>query len=119
MAFGNDVNRQSSKRKRHYLDTDFSIMDSWIMLGLVAGLFTTVGFVPQIIKAYRTKRMEDVSLIMPILLSLGMLMWLFYGIVLNNLPIILWNAIALGLNLTIFLLKFRYGGTREEPARMP
>jgi len=85
-------------------------MDSSTVLGLVAGFFTTVGFVPQIVKAYRTKRMEDVSLIMPVLLSLGMLLWLFYGIYLNNLPIILWNAIALGLNLAIFAFKFLYKG---------
>jgi MtN3 and saliva related transmembrane protein len=89
------------------------------MLGLVAGFFTTIGFVPQIVKAYRTKKMEDVSLVMPVLLSLGMLLWLFYGIYLNNLPIILWNAIALGLNLTIFVFKFRYKATCEEPARIP
>jgi MtN3 and saliva related transmembrane protein len=92
-------------------------MEPWTMLGLVAGFFTTIGFVPQIVKAYRTKKMEDVSLVMPIMLSLGMMFWLFYGISLNNLPIILWNAIALGLNLTIFSLKFLYGGTaRDQPA---
>jgi MtN3 and saliva related transmembrane protein len=85
-------------------------MESWILLGLVAGFFTTIGFVPQIVKAYRTKRMEDVSLVMPVLLSVGMLLWLFYGIYLNNLPIILWNAVALCLNLTIFAFKFRYKG---------
>lgn len=90
-------------------------MDSWMALGLVAGFFTTVGFVPQIVKAYRSKHMEDVSLIMPALLSLGMLLWLFYGILLNDLPIVLWNAIALGLNLTIFGLKFVYKGKPCEP----
>ncbi len=41
-------------------------MDSWVLLGTVAGLFTTVGFVPQIIKGYRSKRMDDVALFMPI-----------------------------------------------------
>lgn len=86
-------------------------MDSWILLGMIAGLFTTVGFVPQIVKGYRTKRMDDVALFMPILLSVGMGLWLAYGIVLNDPPIILWNAIALTFNLIIIGVKIRYGRT--------
>jgi MtN3 and saliva related transmembrane protein len=84
-------------------------MDEWMAVGLVAGLLTTVGFVPQIIKGYRNKSMRDVSLTMPILLALGMLLWFFYGIWLDSLPIILWNAIALILNLMIIALILRYG----------
>jgi len=83
-------------------------MDTWILLGMVAGLFTTVGFVPQIIKGYRTKRMDDVSLFMPILLSVGMGLWLAYGVVLNDLPIVFWNAAALTFNLIIVAIKMKY-----------
>lgn len=86
-------------------------MDQWTALGLVAGLMTTIGFVPQIIKGYRSKSMKDVSLVMPILLAVGMLFWLFYGIWLDSLPIILWNAVALALNLIIIALILRYGRT--------
>jgi MtN3 and saliva related transmembrane protein len=78
------------------------------MLGVLAGLLTTVGFIPQIIKGYRTKRMEDVSLLMPLVLGAGMLLWLFYGISLENLPIVLWNAIAFTLNMVVVVLKLRY-----------
>jgi MtN3 and saliva related transmembrane protein len=83
-------------------------MDQWTVLGLVAGLMTTVGFVPQIIKGYRSKSMRDVSLIMPIFLAVGMLFWLIYGIWLDSLPLILWNAIAFTLNLIIIWLILRY-----------
>jgi len=80
-------------------------MDTWIMLGMVAGMLTTVGFIPQIVRGYRTKKMDDVSLFMPILLSAGMALWLGYGMVLNDLPIIFWNAVALTFNLVIIALK--------------
>jgi MtN3 and saliva related transmembrane protein len=83
-------------------------MDQWTVLGLVAGLMTTIGFIPQIIKGYRSKSMRDVSLIMPILLAVGMLFWLIYGIWLDSLPLVLWNAIALILNLIIIVLILRY-----------
>jgi MtN3 and saliva related transmembrane protein len=83
-------------------------MDQWTVLGILAGLMTTIGFVPQIIKGYRSKSMRDVSLIMPILLAVGMIFWLFYGIWLDSLPLILWNAIAISLNLIIIGLILRY-----------
>ncbi len=70
-------------------------MDEWLSLGLAAGFLTTLGFVPQIIKSLRTKRMDEVSLLMPLLLSLGMFLWLLYGLFKGDAPIIIWNAIAL------------------------
>ncbi|MCU0861867.1 MAG: SemiSWEET transporter [Methanomassiliicoccales archaeon] len=84
-------------------------MDQWTALGLVAGFLTTVGFVPQIVKGIRSRSMRDVSLIMPIFLGLGMLLWLLYGIWLESLPIILWNAVAFALNMVIIALKLLYG----------
>jgi MtN3 and saliva related transmembrane protein len=87
-------------------------MDDWLMLGILAGFLTTMGFIPQIIKGYRTKRMEDVSLLMPVVLGAGMLLWLLYGISLENLPIILWNAIAFALNMAVVALKMRYSKNR-------
>jgi MtN3 and saliva related transmembrane protein len=87
-------------------------MDDWLMLGILAGFLTTVGYLPQLIKGFRTKRMDDVSLLMPIVLGAGMLLWLFYGISLNNLPIILWNTIAFSLNMIVIGLKLRYSKNR-------
>ncbi len=84
-------------------------MDEWTAIGLIAGFLTTIGFVPQIVKGYRSKSMEDVSLLMPILITLGMLLWLFYGIWLDSLPIVVWNAVALSLNIIIIVTKLAYG----------
>jgi MtN3 and saliva related transmembrane protein len=92
-------------------------MDTWVLLGMVAGMLTTVGFIPQIVRGYRTKKMDDVSLFMPILLSAGMGLWLGYGLVLNDLPIVFWNAVALTFNLVIVALKLKYKRIRASPAK--
>jgi MtN3 and saliva related transmembrane protein len=82
-------------------------MQEWLVLGLMAGLLTTAGFVPQVIKSLRTRSMDEVSVLMPLLLSVGMFLWLIYGLFNNDLAIVLWNAIALGLNLGLVGLKVR------------
>jgi len=84
-------------------------MDDWVLLGVVAGFLTTLGFAPQLVKGLRTKHMDDVSLLMPLILAAGMLLWLFYGLTLDNIPIVLWNAIAFTLNVGIVFLKLKYG----------
>lgn len=83
-------------------------METWTVLGLLAGMLTTVGFIPQIAKGYRTKRMNDVSLTMPVLLSMGMALWFVYGVILGDIPIMLWNLIALGLNIMVIFLILTY-----------
>lgn len=59
-------------------------MDQFVIIGLVAGLITTLGYVPQVIKGYRSGSMEDVSLYMPLMLMVGMSLWLAYGIILKD-----------------------------------
>jgi MtN3 and saliva related transmembrane protein len=83
-------------------------MDQFIVIGLVAGLITTLGYVPQVIKGYRSGSMEDVSILMPLVLILGMSLWLVYGIILRDIPIMLWNAVSVILNSGMFILKIRY-----------
>lgn len=77
------------------------------IIGLLAGLITTSGFLPQIVKGYRTGRMEDVSLFMPLVLVVGMGLWLIYGLLIGDIPIILWNTVAIGLNVGLIYLKLR------------
>jgi MtN3 and saliva related transmembrane protein len=89
-------------------------MDQWTALGILAGFLTTIGFVPQIVKGYRSKSMGDLSLFMPILIGVGMFMWLIYGIWLESVPLILWNAIALVLNIVIIFLILRYSRKSAE-----
>jgi MtN3 and saliva related transmembrane protein len=90
-------------------------METWTVLGLLAGMLTTVGFIPQIVKGYRTKQMNDVSLTMPILLSVGMALWFFYGVILEDAPIMIWNLIALVLNLTVIYLILSFRRNNSPP----
>lgn len=83
-------------------------MDLVTVLGVVAGLLTSTGFVPQIIKGYRTRRMHDVSLLMPAVLGLGMALWLVYGIAREDAAIVFANAVGVSLTGILCLMKLSY-----------
>lgn len=89
-------------------------MDQFIVIGLIAGFITTLGYVPQVVKGYRSKSMEDVSIYMPSILMLGLGLWMIYGIIRGDIPIIFWNAIAVVLNAFIILMKIRYGKQKKN-----
>ncbi|HVY08261.1 MAG TPA: SemiSWEET transporter [Burkholderiales bacterium] len=78
------------------------------IVGLLAGLLTTIAFVPQVWKIYRTKSGRDISARMFSIFSIGIVLWLVYGFMLGQLPIILANAVTLVLSLTIIGLKVYY-----------
>jgi len=84
-------------------------MNSADYLGLAAGALTTISFLPQVIKTWKSKSAKDLSFGMFGIFSLGVLLWLIYGITLNSFPIISANAFTLVLCLTIvyFKMKFR------------
>ena len=77
-------------------------------IGFAAGTITTIGFFPQIIKALKTKNTTDISLWMPIVLCTGIFLWLVYGLLINDWPLIIANAIAFAANLFLVLLKLKY-----------
>ncbi len=83
-------------------------MESANMVGFIAGILTTLAFVPQVIKIWKTKHARDISLGMFAIFSSGVLLWLFYGIEIGAMPVIVANAITLGLSLTILIFKLRY-----------
>ncbi len=68
------------------------------VIGILAGLFTTIAVLPQIIKAVKTRNVEDVSKRMFVILCLGVGLWLVYGILKIDWPIILTNGVSLVLN---------------------
>ncbi len=78
------------------------------ILGLLAGTFTTISFLPQVIKIWRSKSAKDISLAMFSIFSVGVLLWLIYGLFINSLPVILANAVTLVLASTILVFKFKY-----------
>ncbi len=83
-------------------------MDYIILIGLAAGTLTTIAFLPQVIKAWKTKHTKDISLSMFILFTIGIFLWFVYGILLNALPIILANVVTFILALTVLILKIKY-----------
>jgi MtN3 and saliva related transmembrane protein len=83
-------------------------MDFITILGLVAATCTTISFIPQAIKAIRTRHTKDLSLGMYTLLTTGIILWLIYGVFKNDLPIILANGITLVFAATILFLKIKY-----------
>ena len=80
------------------------------LLGFVAGMLTTVSFVPQVFKAWRSKSCHDLSWGMLITFSAGVVLWLVYGVRLWAMPIIVANAVTLALLVTIGAMKVRYRG---------
>ncbi|TBW29934.1 SemiSWEET family sugar transporter [Gramella sp. KN1008] len=78
------------------------------ILGLVAGVCTTIAVIPQIKKAWKTKKVRDVSPGMFGILMLGVGLWVVYGIMQNDLPIIATNGVSLGLNSVMMYLMIRY-----------
>ena len=79
------------------------------ILGLVAGFLTTFAVLPQIMRVYKLKSAHEISIIYNSLLLLGILTWMGYGIILDLVPIIVWNIIGALLVLLLLLAKLKYG----------
>ena len=82
--------------------------DATTVLGLAAATLTTVAFLPQVIKTWRTRQTRDISLVMFSVLCLGICLWLLYGFLRDDLPLVLANAVTLALAGTILVLKLKY-----------
>jgi MtN3 and saliva related transmembrane protein len=78
-------------------------------LGLLAGALTTVAFVPQVIKTWRTRSTADISLWMFAILIAGIIAWLAYGVIIHDIPLILANAMTLLLAGAILFFKIKNG----------
>ena len=67
----------------------------WNIIGLSAAFLTMFGFLPQVIKIYRTKSVNDISIVTIVQFMAGIFLWLVYGIHLKNFAIILANSVTL------------------------
>lgn len=79
---------------------------TWI--GLIAGLLTSIAAVPQVIKTWRSRHARDLSIWQPLLLSFGIGLWLIYGILIQDLPLILANITPLACNLILTAMKINF-----------
>lgn len=78
------------------------------VLGLIAGGITSVAMLPQLIKVIREKDVEDLSWVMIAVLLTGLSLWVWYGVLKDELPIILSNAFAVLVNLCLLIFYLLY-----------
>jgi MtN3 and saliva related transmembrane protein len=83
-------------------------LDSPNTVGLIAGALTTLAFIPQVLKTWKSKHARDISLSMFAIFSFGVLLWLLYGIQIEAWPVIIANAVTLVMSLTILIFKIKY-----------
>jgi len=89
-------------------------MDTVEIIGYAAALLTTISFLPQAIHTWKTQSVEDISLGMYGTFTLGVILWLIYGIIINNIPIILANTVTGSLSVVILILKIRHGNSNKK-----
>ena len=77
--------------------------------GFIAAALTTVAFLPQVVKTWRTKKAEDISIVMLLMFTTGLLFWIIYAIQTHILPVLMANLITFIFNVTILTLKLIYG----------
>jgi len=77
-------------------------------LGLLAGAITTAAAIPQVVRTYRTRHARDISIWQPVLLDVGMSLWLIYGIALGDIPLIVANAVSLICYSALIVMKILY-----------
>lgn len=77
-------------------------------LGLVAGVLTTIAYLPQLLKTWQSKSADDLSWSMLIILCLGIILWLVYGFSVHDIPIVAANIVTFMLASVILVLKIRY-----------
>lgn len=77
-------------------------------IGMMAAFCTTLSFVPQLIRVWQLRSAREISLAMFLVFSLGVFLWLLYGILIHSAPVILANGATLALSLAILTLKVRF-----------
>jgi MtN3 and saliva related transmembrane protein len=78
------------------------------VLGLVAGTLTTLSFLPQLLKAWQSRSTHDISFGMLALFSAGLVLWIVYGLIVGDVPVIMANSVTLVFVGLILVLKLRY-----------
>lgn len=78
------------------------------IVGIAAGVCTSVSLLPQLVKLIKRKKAEDLSLFYLIILLVGLGLWVWYGVMRDDMPIILTNSFSLALNVAIIILGVRF-----------
>ena len=84
------------------------------LIGLIAGLLTSIAALPQVVKTWRSRHARDLSIWQPLLLSLGVALWLIYGMLIGDTPLILANITPLICNLLLTVMKLKFSDNDSE-----
>lgn len=87
----------------------FSVNEVAEAIGLMAGVLTTLSFLPQVRQTWRTKSTKDISLPMFLSFCTGVLLWLVYGVMIHSLPVMLANGVTFVLSGAILIMKLKWG----------
>lgn len=88
-------------------------------IGLAAGTLTTAAYLPQVWRTWRSKAVEDISLTMYWSMTLGVALWLVYGIAIRAAAVIIANGVSLLLVGGMLRMRIKYGRPRAAPHRAP
>ena len=83
-------------------------------VGLVAGTLTSIASIPQVVKTLKTRHVRDISVWQPLFLAFGVALWMLYGILINDLPLILANITPLVCNVVLTGMKISYGWEDQD-----
>jgi len=83
-------------------------MEITTLLGLIAGTITTFSFVPQVLRTWKLKETKDLSLSMFLCLAVGILLWIAYGFIKMDLPVMLANGVSFILVIVVIFFKVKY-----------
>jgi len=78
------------------------------LIGFVAGFLVSICLIPQVIKSHKTKKVRDISFLMLLILLIGEILWVIYGILIKSLPIIAMDSFGGFVNLILVFMKMKY-----------
>ena len=82
------------------------------VIGIAAGVLTSISMIPQLIKMIQKKEAKDVSIIMLLILISGLVLWAVYGFMRDDIPIIATNCFSFLVNVVVLTLRIRYSGLK-------
>ena len=92
-------------------------MDQWIIqaIGIAAGVCTALSLLPQVIKIKKEKKAQDISMLYLVVLLIGLILWIIYGILRKDIPVIATNVTSVIVNLATIFLGMKY--KKPNPAK--
>jgi len=84
-------------------------MNSIEYIGFLAGILVSLSVLPQIVKSWQTKSTKDISIYWNLINLLGQIMWMFYGLGISSMSLVIMSAISFLMNLSMVILKLKFG----------